>query len=107
MSFHGFMSQEELAYAYQRRRRKGGRKKGERGENRDQQMTEIRYASSDVFVFPSETETLGLVAIEAMAGGLPVVGVAARGTTLFSFFPSPQSHFSLPPYPRSVTLYQF
>ena len=80
-----------------RRRRKGGRKKGERGEKRDQQMTEIRYASSDVFVFPSETETLGLVAIEAMAGGLPVVGVAARGTTLFSFFPSPQSHFSLPP----------
>jgi len=55
VSFHGFMSQEELAYA---------------------------YASSDIFVFPSETETLGLVAIEAMAGGLPVVGVAARGMTV-------------------------
>lgn len=52
VSFHGFMSQEELAYV---------------------------YASSDIFVFPSETETLGLVAIEAMAGGLPVVGVSARG----------------------------
>jgi len=39
----------------------------------------LAYASSDIFVFPSETETLGLVAIEAMAGGLPVVGVNARG----------------------------
>ena len=93
-----------------RRRRKGGRKKGESGEKTDQQMTEIRYASSDVFVFPSETETLGLVAIEAMAGGLPVVGVAARGTTLFSFFSLSSISFlppSLPPSPHSVTLYQF
>ena len=35
-------------------------------------------ASSDVFVFPSETETIGNVAIEAKACGLPVV-VAAHG----------------------------
>ncbi|TMC12984.1 MAG: glycosyltransferase family 1 protein [Chloroflexi bacterium] len=34
------------------------------------------YASSDVFVFPSTTDTLGLVLLEAMASGLPVV--AAR-----------------------------
>lgn len=34
------------------------------------------YASADVFVFPSVTDTLGLVLLEAMASGLPVV--AAR-----------------------------
>ncbi len=31
------------------------------------------YASSDVFVFPSRTETLGLVILEAMASGLPII----------------------------------
>jgi len=52
VTFIGFINQEELGHV---------------------------YASSDIFVFPSETETLGLVSIEAMAGGLPVVGVNARG----------------------------
>jgi glycosyltransferase involved in cell wall biosynthesis len=31
------------------------------------------YASADLFIFPSTTETLGLVILEAMASGLPVV----------------------------------
>ena len=37
------------------------------------------YASADVFVMPSESETLGFVALEAMSSGLPVVAVAAGG----------------------------
>lgn len=37
------------------------------------------YASADVFTFPSDTETLGFVAMEAMAAGVPAVGARAGG----------------------------
>ena len=37
------------------------------------------YASADVFVFPSRTDTFGLVMIEAMASGLPVAAFPVPG----------------------------
>ncbi|MCW8828341.1 MAG: glycosyltransferase [Gammaproteobacteria bacterium] len=38
------------------------------------------YAAADVFVFASRTETQGLVLLEAMAMGVPVVSTARMGT---------------------------
>ncbi|HWD06299.1 MAG TPA: glycosyltransferase family 1 protein [Amycolatopsis sp.] len=52
------------------------------------------YRNADLFVFPSTTDTLGLVLLEALASGLPVLAAespAARatlgGTTAAQFFP--------------------
>jgi len=38
------------------------------------------YASADVFIFPSSTDTFGNVLLEAMASGLPVIGADAGPT---------------------------
>lgn len=38
------------------------------------------YASADVFVFPSTTDTLGMAMLEALASGLPVLASRAGGS---------------------------
>jgi phosphatidylinositol alpha 1,6-mannosyltransferase len=53
------------------------------------------YASADVFAFPSDTETFGNVVLEAMASGLPVVGVD-RGGVRDSILPG-ETGFLTPP----------
>jgi phosphatidylinositol alpha 1,6-mannosyltransferase len=46
--------------------------------NRRSRLPDL-YANCDCFVFASVTETLGLVVLEAMASGLPVIAVPAGG----------------------------
>ena len=45
----------------------------------DRERLARAYASADLFMAPCPYETFGLAALEAMASGLPVVGVAAAG----------------------------
>ena len=52
------------------------------GFKQNKELSEI-YASCDCFAFPSGTETFGNVALEAMASGLPVVGISNGGVTDF------------------------
>jgi glycosyltransferase involved in cell wall biosynthesis len=40
----------------------------------------VFYAAIDIFVMASEGETYGMVTLEAMAAGIPVVGTSASGT---------------------------
>jgi glycosyltransferase involved in cell wall biosynthesis len=42
----------------------------------------LTYGMSTLFVFPSLTETQGLVTIEAMLSGIPVVAIGAMGTLM-------------------------
>lgn len=47
--------------------------------DRDKELNDC-YKSADVFVFSSKSETQGLVLLEAMAQGTPVVAIAELGT---------------------------
>lgn len=48
------------------------------GFRKGKELAQI-YASCDIFVFPSSTETFGNVVLEAMASGIPVIGADAGG----------------------------
>ncbi len=49
------------------------------GTKRGAELAAI-YAAADVFVFPSRTDTFGLVLLEALASGLPVAGFPVAAT---------------------------
>ncbi|MDW6022840.1 glycosyltransferase family 1 protein [Mesorhizobium sp. BAC0120] len=48
------------------------------GERTGLELARI-YASSDVFVFPSRTDTFGIVLLEALASGLPIAAYPVTG----------------------------
>ena len=48
------------------------------GYRRGEELAKV-YSSGDLFVFPSKTDTFGLVMIEAMASGLPVAAYPVIG----------------------------
>jgi glycosyltransferase involved in cell wall biosynthesis len=49
------------------------------GTRKGQELASV-YASADVFVFPSRTDTFGLVLLEALASGLPIAGFPVDAT---------------------------
>ena len=48
------------------------------GEHTGAELARI-YASADVFVFPSRTDTFGIVLLEALASGVPVAAYPVTG----------------------------
>jgi glycosyltransferase involved in cell wall biosynthesis len=48
------------------------------GARHGEALAEV-YAAADVFVFPSKTDTFGLVLLEALASGLPVAAFPVTG----------------------------
>ena len=48
------------------------------GARQGEELAET-YAAADVFVFPSKTDTFGLVLLEALASGVPVAAFPVTG----------------------------
>jgi len=48
----------------------------------DRSQLSLIYSISDIFVFPSLTDTQGLVTLEAMFSGIPVVAIGVLGTLM-------------------------
>ncbi len=63
----------------------------------DRQALARLYASADVFVFPSAQEPYGLVPLEALASGLPVVCPNSGGVLEYS---ESEAVRSVPPTPE-------
>ena len=66
----------------------------------DANQVAAAYLGADLFMFASQTETQGLVSLEAMAGGLPIVAVDASGTN--AVVVHGQTGFLTPPDPEAL-----
>jgi len=66
----------------------------------DADQVAAAYLGADLFMFASQSETQGLVSLEAMAGGLPIVAVDAQGTNAV-VIPG-KTGFLTPPEPEAL-----
>ncbi|WP_151736199.1 glycosyltransferase family 4 protein ['Paenibacillus yunnanensis' Narsing Rao et al. 2020] len=72
------------------------------GARHGEELAEL-YASADLFVFPSSTETFGNVVLEAMASGLPVIA-AGGGAAPELVAPGVNGRLFAPQDPQALAL---